>query len=56
VLRSSKHGLTKGMSCLTNLITLYDEMTGLADEGRAVAIAYLNVSSKAATLSPVRSS
>ena len=40
VIRSSKHGFLKGKkSCVTNLTTLYDDTTGLADEGRAVGIA-----------------
>lgn len=38
VIRSSQHGLTKGKTCLTNLNALYDEMTGLADQGKAVKI------------------
>ncbi|PKU28586.1 rna-directed dna polymerase from mobile element jockey- hypothetical protein [Limosa lapponica baueri] len=42
VIRSSYHGFTKGKSCLTNLITTFDEVTGLVDEGRAVDIAYLD--------------
>lgn len=32
----------KGKSCLNNLITLYDEMAGLIDEGRAVRIVCLD--------------
>ncbi|KAK4806997.1 hypothetical protein QYF61_000326 [Mycteria americana] len=39
--RSSHHGFTKGESCLTDLITFYDEMTGLVDEGGAADIVYL---------------
>ena len=31
VIRSSQHGFTKGKSCLTNLINLYNEMTGFLD-------------------------
>lgn len=38
VIRSSQHGLTKGETCLTNLKALYDEMTGLVDQGKAVKI------------------
>ncbi|KAK4829071.1 hypothetical protein QYF61_002015 [Mycteria americana] len=45
IIRSSQHGFSKGMSCLTNLITFYDEMTGLADEGRAVDIVCLDFTS-----------
>ncbi|KAK4827589.1 hypothetical protein QYF61_019491, partial [Mycteria americana] len=41
-IRSSQHGFTKGKSCLTNLINFYSEMSGLVDEGRAVAIVYLD--------------
>ena len=32
----------KGRSCLTNLISFYDKMTQLLDEGKAVHIVYLN--------------
>ncbi|GAB0206675.1 mitochondrial enolase superfamily member 1 [Grus japonensis] len=42
ITRSSHHGFTKGKSCLTNLITFYDEMSGLVDEGRAVDIVLLD--------------
>ncbi|GAB0184021.1 mitochondrial enolase superfamily member 1 [Grus japonensis] len=35
LLRSSQHGFTKGKSCLTNLITFYNELMHLVDEGRA---------------------
>lgn len=33
VFRSTQHGFTKRKSSLTNLITSYDEMTGMVDEG-----------------------
>jgi len=39
----TQHGFTKGKSCFTNLISFYDEMTGLTDEMRAVDIVYLDI-------------
>lgn len=44
-IRSSQDGYTKGNSCLTNLINVFDEVTGLLDRVRAVAVVYLNCSS-----------
>ncbi|GAB0202196.1 hypothetical protein GRJ2_002685200 [Grus japonensis] len=51
IIRSSQHGFTKGKSCLTNLITLYDEMTGLADKRRAVDFVYMDFSKAFDTVS-----
>ncbi|GAB0184651.1 mitochondrial enolase superfamily member 1 [Grus japonensis] len=42
--RSSQHGFTKERSCLTTLITSYDEMIGLVEERRAVDVVYLDFS------------
>jgi len=40
-MRPSQHGFMKGRSCLTSLITLYDQVTCLLDEGKAVDVIYL---------------
>ena len=34
----------KGRSCLTNLISFYDQVTRLVDEGKAVEVIHLNFS------------
>ena len=40
-IRPSQRGFTKGRSCLTNLISFYDLVTHLVDEGNAVDVVYL---------------
>ncbi|KAK4810539.1 hypothetical protein QYF61_004502 [Mycteria americana] len=36
IIRHGQHGFTKGKSCLTNLISFYNKVTRLVDEGKAV--------------------
>ena len=43
-IRPSQHGFTNGKSCLTNLISFYDKVTRLVDEGQAVDVVYLDFS------------
>ncbi|KAK4828165.1 LOW QUALITY PROTEIN: hypothetical protein QYF61_024414 [Mycteria americana] len=43
-IRPSQHGFMKGRSCLTNLISFYDKVTRLVDEGKAVDVVYLGFS------------
>jgi len=43
-IRPSQHGCIKGRSCLTNLISFYDQVTCLVDEGKAVDIFYMDFS------------
>jgi len=42
--RPSQQGLMKGRSCLTSLISLYDQVPRLVDEGKAVDVVYLDFS------------
>ena len=43
-IRPSQHGFTNGRSCLTNLISFYDKVAHLVDEGQAVDVVYLDFS------------
>ncbi|RMC20396.1 hypothetical protein DUI87_01245 [Hirundo rustica rustica] len=40
--RLSQQGFRRGRSCFTNLISIYDQVTHLVDEGKAVDVVYLN--------------
>lgn len=42
IIRRIQHGITKGKSHLTNLISFYNEIPSLIDEGRAVDIVFLD--------------
>lgn len=42
VIRSSQHEFTKEKSCLTNLVSFCEVMTGWVDMGRAVDAVYLD--------------
>jgi len=44
VIGDSKPGFTKGKSCLTNLMVVYDRLTVLVDKGRANDVIYLDLS------------
>ncbi|KAK4814759.1 hypothetical protein QYF61_026736 [Mycteria americana] len=50
-IKPSQHGFRKGRSCLTNLISFYDKVTHLVDEGKAVDIVYLDFSKAFDTVS-----
>ena len=47
----SHQGFMKGRSCLTNLISFYDWVTRLVDEGKAVDVVYLDFSKAFDTVS-----
>ncbi|KAK4826410.1 hypothetical protein QYF61_008943 [Mycteria americana] len=44
VIRPCQHGFRKGRSCLTDPISFYDKVTHLMEEGKAVAVVYLDAS------------
>ena len=49
--RPSQRGFTKGRSCLTNPTSLYDLVTRLVDEGKAVDVVHLDFSKAFDTVS-----
>lgn len=51
VIRSNRHGFTKGKSHLAKLIAFYEEMTSSVDRGRASDIVYCNFSKAFDTVS-----
>ncbi|GAB0205135.1 mitochondrial enolase superfamily member 1 [Grus japonensis] len=51
VIGPSQHGFMKSRSCLTNLISFYDKVIRLVDEGKAVDIVYLDFSKAFDTVS-----
>ncbi|PKU49222.1 rna-directed dna polymerase from mobile element jockey-like [Limosa lapponica baueri] len=50
-IRPSQHGFRKGRSCLTNLISFYDKVTCLVDEGKAMDVVGLDFSKAFDTVS-----
>lgn len=54
MIRSNEHMLTKGKSCLINLIAFYDVTTGWVDEEKAVDTTFLT-SARCLTTSPTTS-
>ncbi|KAK4821683.1 LOW QUALITY PROTEIN: hypothetical protein QYF61_027385 [Mycteria americana] len=55
-IKPSQHGFRKGRSCLTNLISFYDKVTYLVDEGKAVDVVYLDFKTGCSWLGQVSSS
>jgi len=53
VIGSNQYAVITGRSCLTNMITFYDEIVGLAEKGRAVDTVYLEFSKAFVTVSHI---
>ncbi|GAB0177380.1 mitochondrial enolase superfamily member 1 [Grus japonensis] len=51
VIRPSQHGFMKGRSCLIKMISFYDKVTCLMDEGKTVDVVYLGFSKAFDTVS-----
>lgn len=45
-IRPSQHGFTKGRSCLTNLVSLYDKMTRLVVDRKAAGVVVLDLAKR----------
>ena len=43
LINNSQHGFIKGRSCLTNLLTFLDKVTGSLDSGENVDIVFLDL-------------
>ena len=43
-IRPGQHGLVKGRSCMAKLISFYDQVTCVVDEGKAIDIVHLDFS------------
>ncbi|KAJ7419764.1 RNA-directed DNA polymerase from mobile element jockey-like protein [Pitangus sulphuratus] len=50
-IRPSQHRFRRGRSCLINLISFYDQVTFLVEEGKAVSVVYLDFSKTFDTVS-----
>ncbi|KAF4800774.1 hypothetical protein TURU_040564 [Turdus rufiventris] len=50
-IRPGQHGFRRGGSCLTSLVSFYDQLTRLVDAGKAVDVVYLDFSKAFDTVS-----